>query len=161
MPEQVCACTASASSAALMNAGLFGNPNKSTSQANVLLGARAAGQKVSQIRWSRQTSGYYSSGFEPLAFTHVLSLKLACELIVLLDPPHPKANWKNLAEDLGFEMKHIRWLEHQASPTSILLTYMEEIEYPLYKLAETLCKEGRNDAVKIIEDQLKEKETSE
>ena len=160
MPEQVCASTSSASSTALLNAGLFAHPSKSTVQANVLFGASAAGQKASPIRRSRHTSDYYSSGFEPLTFTHVLSLSLYCELIILLDPPHSKANWKNLADDLGFEMKHIRWLEHQASPMLILLTYLEAIEYPLYKLAETLRKEGRDDAAELMEDQLKERETS-
>ena len=161
MPEQVCACTSSASSTALLDAGLFANPNKSTFEANVLLGANAAGQKASPIRRSRHTSDYYSFGFEPLAFTHVLSRSLYCELIILLDPPHStKANWKNLAEDLGFQMKHIRWLEYRTSPTFILLTYMEAIKYPLYKLAEILRKEGRDDAAELMEDQLKERETS-
>ena len=156
MPEQICTCAPSASSAAL-----FGNPNKSMFPANVLLRARAAGQKASPIQPSRQTSGYYSSGFEPLAFTNVLSLKQYSKLITLLDPEHPKANWKKLAEDcLRFEMSDIRFLENQTSPTFILLTYMEAIEYPLYKLAETLRKEGRDDAAELIEDQLKERETS-
>ena len=162
MPEQNCTCTTSESSAALLNAGLFGNPRKSTFQANVLLGACADGHTPFPTQPSRQTSGYFSSGFEPLAFTNVLSPTLYNELVKLLDPPHPRANWKNLAEDLGFEMKDIRWLEHQVqtSPTFVLLTVVEKREYPLYKLAEILHEEGRDDAAKIIEDQLKEREIS-
>ena len=67
-----------------------------------------------------------------------------------------------MAEDLGFETKHIRWLEaiHRHSPTDTLLTVMETRNYPLSKLAETLRRLGRNDAAEIIEDQLMLKETS-
>ena len=159
MPEQPSTYTASESSAALLNGGLFGNPRKSTFQANVLLGACAAGHTAFPSQPSRQTSGYFSSSLEPLAFTNQCPT-LCNELVKLLDPPHPRANWKNLAEDLGFEMKDIRWLEHQAqtSPTFVLLTVIEKRQYPLYKLAETLHKQGRDDAAEIIEDQLEERE---
>lgn len=114
---------------------------------------------------TRETSSGYSSSsvFEPLKYIDSLTLRGRDELIIVLDPPHPTANWKHLAEELGLKMRHIRWLDNRkppASPTDSLLTMMESQKYPLDKLAETLRKLGRDDAAQIMEDQLMLRETS-
>ena len=134
-----------------------------SSPENIPLDAYTRGPIASTSQTKDTSSGYCSYDFEPLQFTDSLTQRIRNELIFLLDPPHLTANWKHLAEHLGFGTKHIRWLEYRktpASPTETLLTVMESRKYPLSKLAQTLRMLGREDAAKIIEDQLLLKETS-
>lgn len=150
-------------SADVLNAVSFGNPTKSSTPANAPPDACTRDPIASPSQTKDTSSGFCSYNFEPLQFTDSLTQRIRYELILLLDPPHLTANWKHLSEDLGLETKHIRWLEYRkppASPTDTLLTVMENRKYPLSKLAKTLRRLGRDDAAKIIEDQLMLKETS-
>ena len=148
----------------VLNEVSFGNPTKSSFPVNyVPPDACTRGPIASPSQTKDTSSGFCSYDFEPLQFTDSLTQRIRNELILLLDPPHLTANWKHLAEDLGLKTKHIRWLENlkpPTSPTDILLTVMENRKYYLSKLAKTLHRLGRDDAAKIIEDQLMLKETS-
>lgn len=133
--------------------------------ASLVSGALAAASPASSpIQLEHTSSGYFSFGFEPLPSTDSLTRKIRNELIIALDPAHPKADWKTLAEDLGYEMKHIRWLEDRkckagASPTDVLLSVLEGQKIPLHRLAEKLHKLGREDVANLIEAQLILRET--
>lgn len=174
--EQTCYCGGSASlskaasepclednTAALLHARSLCNHWHSTSQANILLGGAGPGSPIgSPIQLKNTSSGYFSFGFEPSPSTDSLSNRIRNELILILDPPHPKGDWKSLAEVCGFEMKHIRWLANcnsSASPTDMLLTALESKKYPLYKLTEKLRDIGRDDAATLIDRQLMLRET--
>ena len=160
--QKICAGDALDDVLSVLNAVSFGNPTKSSSPVNVPPDACKRGPIASPSQTKDTSSGCCSYDFEPLQLTDSLTQRKRIELKLHLDPPHLTANWKHLAEDLGFETKHIRWLEAQKchSPTDALLTFMETRNYPLSKLAETLRKLGRDDAAKIIEDQLMLEETS-
>ena len=131
--------------------------------ASLVSGALAAASPASSpIQLKHTSSGYFSFGFEPLPSTDSLTRKIRNELIIALDPAHPKADWRTLAEDLGYEMKHIRWLEDRkpgASPTDVLLTVLEGQKFPLHRLAEKLHEMGREDAASLIEAHLMLRET--
>ncbi|KAM7451780.1 Netrin receptor unc5c [Porites harrisoni] len=174
--EQTCYCGGSTSlskaasepilednTAALLHAGSLCSHLHSTSQANILLGGAGPGSPTgSPIQLKNTSSGYFSFGFEPSPSTDSLTYRIRNELILILDPPHPKGDWRSLADGVGFEMKHIRWLANcnsSASPTDILLTALESKKYPLYKLAEKLRNIGRDDAASLVDAQLMLRET--
>ena len=126
--------------------------------ANTLLEAVAA----SPFQMNNTSSGYFSIGFESWLSGDMLTQRIRSELIIALDPPHPKADWRELAGDLGFQLKYIRYLEAlkpPASPTDVLLTILERKKFPLRKLAEKLHTLGRDDAAALVEKQLTVKET--
>ena len=174
--EQTCYCGGSASlskaasepalednTAAVLYASSLCNHWRSTSQANILLGGASPGSPTgSPIQLKNTSSGYFSFGFEPSPSTDSLSNRIRNELILILDPPHPTGDWRSLADGVGFEMKHIRWLANcnsSASPTDMLLTALESKKYPLYKLAEKLHDIGRDDAASLVDAQLMLRET--
>ena len=123
--------------------------------ASLVLGALATASPASSpIQLKRTSSGYFSVGFESLPSVDSLTRKTRNELIIALDPAHPKADWRSLAENLGYEMKHIRWLEDRkpgVSPTDVLLTLLEGKKFPLHELAKRLREIGREDAANLIE----------
>ena len=174
--EQTCYCGGSTSlskaasepvlkdnTAAVLHAGSLCSHLHSTSQANILLGGAGPGSPTeSPIQLKNTSSGYFSFGFEHSPSTDSLTYRIRNELILILDPPHPKGDWRSLADGVGFEMKHIRWLANcnsSASPTDMLLTALESKKYPLYKLAEKLRDIGRDDAASLVDAQLMLRET--
>ncbi|XP_068718142.1 netrin receptor UNC5D-like [Montipora capricornis] len=154
--EQTCTVTSTVS----------GNMLKGTSEnslqettASDLLGAVAA----SPLQMAHTSSGYFSFGFEPSPALDSLPQRIRSELIIYLDPPHPKADWRTLAEGLDFKMKYIRFLESlkpPASPTDTLLNILEAKKFPLCELAERLHGMGREDAAAILEEALVLRETN-
>ena len=156
-------CTCAVDSANLPKAASAHSLEDTT--ASLVSGALATVSPASSpLQLKHTSSGYFSFGFEPLPSTDSLTRRIRNELIIALDPPHPKADWRTLAEDLGYEMKHIRWLEDRkskpgASPTDVLLTVLEGKKFPLHKLAEKLNEMGREDAASLLEAQLMLRET--
>ena len=151
--EQTCTCTVSGN----LLKGTSANSLQDTT-ANVLLGAVAA----SPLEMAHTSSGYFSFGFEPLPAVDSLTQRIRSELIISLDPPHPKADWRTLAEDLGFKLRYIRYLESlkpPASPTDTLLNLLEARKFPLCELAKRLHGMGREDAAALLEAQLVLRET--
>ena len=127
-----------------------------------LLEAVAAAQAASPFQMNNLSSGYFSIGFESWPSGDMLTQRIRSELIIALDPPHPKADWRALAEGLGFGLKHIRFLEAlkpPASPTDVLLNFLELKKLPLSKLAEALRALGRDDATALLEKQFTVRET--
>ena len=127
-----------------------------------LLEAVAALQTASPLQMNNTSSGYFSIGFESWPSGDKLTQRIRSELIIALDPPHPKADWRALAEGLGFELKHIRYLEAlkpPASPTDVLLNFWELKKFPLSKIAEALRALGRDDATALLEKQFTVRET--
>ena len=126
-------------------------------------GARAVPNPVSpavspiDLKHLSFSSGYSSNGCQSLLSVHSMPQELRNDLVFALDPPHD-ADWKLLAEILGFESKHIRWLESRKdSPTETLLNWWEmkrSRKFPLRRLAEILREIGRDDAASLIEAQL-------
>ena len=170
--EQICNCGGSASLSKAASepcledntaAGSLCNHWHSASKANILLGGTGPGSPTgSPIQLKSTSSGYSSFGFEPSPSRDSPSSRIRNELISILDPPHPIGDWRSLAEDVGFEMKHITWLakcNSSVSPTDILLTALECKKYPLYKLAEKLRNIGREDAARLVDVQLMFPET--
>ena len=106
------------------------------------------------VRHFSFASSGYSSGSESLTSLGFLPQETRTELILLLDPEHP-ADWRLLADRLGFESKHIRWLEcRKDSPTAMLLNWWEtqrSRKVPMRKLAEVLRGMGRDDAAEYVE----------
>lgn len=114
------------------------------------------------VKMNNTSSGYFSIGFESWRSGDMLTRRIRSELIIALDPPHPKADWRALAEGLGFELKHIRYLEAltpPASPTDVLLNFCELKKFPPSKLAEALRSLGRDDATALLEKQFALRET--
>lgn len=114
------------------------------------------------VQMNNTSSGYFSIGFESWPSGDKLTQRIRSELIIALDPPHPKADWRALAEGLGFELKHIRYLEAlkpPASPTDVLLNFWELKKFPLSKIAEALRALGRDDATALLEKQFIVRET--
>lgn len=151
--EQTCTCTVSGN----LLKGTSANSLQDTT-ANVLLGAVAA----SPLEMAHTSSGYFSFGFEPLPAVDSLTQRIRSELIISLDPPHPKADWRTLAEDLGFKLRYIRYLESlkpPASPTDTLLNFLEARKFPLCELAKRLHGMGREDAAALLKAQLALRET--
>lgn len=127
-----------------------------------LLEAVAALQTASPLQMNNTSSGYFSIGFESWPSGDKLTQRIRSELIIALDPPHPKADWRALAEGLGFELKHIRYMEAlkpPASPTDVLLNFCELKKFPPSKLAEALRSLGRDDATALLEKQFAVRET--
>ena len=151
-----CGGSASLNKAAseLLHAGSLSNHWHSTSQANILLGGAGPGSPTgSSIQLKSTSSSYFSFDVEPSPSADSLTYWIRNELILILDPPHPKGDWRSLADGVGFEMKHIRWLANtnsSVSPTDILLTVLESKKYPLHKLAEKLRDIGRDDAANLV-----------
>lgn len=114
------------------------------------------------VQMNNTSSGYFSIGFESGPSGDMRTQRIRSELIIALDPPHPKADWRALAEGLGFELKHIRYLEAlqpSASPTDLLLNFCELKKFPPSKLAEALRSLGRDDATALLEKQFAVRET--
>ncbi|XP_015764131.1 PREDICTED: netrin receptor UNC5C-like isoform X1 [Acropora digitifera] len=114
------------------------------------------------VQMNNTSSGYFSIGFESWPSGDKLTQRIRSELIIALDPPHPKADWRALAEGLGFERKHITFLEAlkpPASPTDVLLNFCELKKFPPSKLAEALRSLGRDDATALLEKQFAVRET--
>ena len=157
--EGTCNCGGSASlsraankTAAVLHASSLCNHWHSTSRANTfaVLGEAGPGSPTGSTNAS---SGYFSFGFEPSPSTNSLPSRIRNELILILDPPLPKGDWRSLAQGVGFEVKFIRWLASRnssVSPTDIVLTALESKRYPLCKLAEKLHEIGRGDAASLV-----------
>lgn len=92
-----------------------------------------------------QTGNRSSIGFVPL------SAGVRDRLTEMLDRPHPTANWRTLARELGLERWSISEFAQSSSPTEYLLRTMEARKYPPSKLSEILRKLGRDDAANIIQ----------
>ena len=99
-------------------------------------------------------SSGYSSGMETLQSAFFISQETRSELILMLDPPH-HMDWRMLAERLGFEHKHIKWLQcRPGSPTETILNWWETSgrrSFPLFALVDILRGMGRDDAAGEIE----------
>ena len=137
--------------------GTSENSLQDTTASNLLAAVAA-----SPLQMAHTSSGYFSFGFEPLPALDSLPQRIRSELIISLDPPHPKADWRTLAEGLDLKMKYIPFLESlkpPASPTDTLLTILEAKKFPLWKLAERLHGMGREDAAAILEEALVLRET--
>lgn len=158
LPNSARAPSVEDTTAAVLNAGSFGN----SWQSNVVVAPGAGSPAASPLQLKHTSSGYFSFGFESLSTVDSLSRRIRNELILILDPPHPKADWRTLAESVGLKTKHIRFFENlkpPAYPTDSLLRLLESQKYPLHELAEKLHEIGREDAAKLIEAQMMLRET--
>ena len=103
--------------------------------------------------FSFASSEFLSLGYESLTSSLCLPQSTRHELMFLLDPPHPKADWRHLAERFGYSQKHITWLEHCKTPSTLMLLHWLEFrdDVSMVALAEALRTLGRDDAAEEVE----------
>ncbi|WAR18620.1 UN5CL-like protein [Mya arenaria] len=94
-------------------------------------------------------------GCSPLSKTDDPTENLKRELVILLDPENTiqsdAGNWKQMAEQIGYILPRVRWLETQPSPARLILDKWFEDGKTLVELQELLLIIHRPDAASEVE----------